>query len=158
MEGTAGSNTERTFIAIKPDGVQRKLVGEIISRFERKGYKLVAMKLLTPSTDLAQRHYSDLKEKPFFNSLVEYFTSGPVCAMVWEGIDVVAGGRRLIGATNPKDSAPGTIRFDYCLNVGRNLIHGSDSTASASKEIHTWFTEGEVSNYTDNIYSQVYEK
>eukprot|EP01091_Cochliopodium_minus_P010712 TRINITY_DN28_c0_g1_i1.p2 TRINITY_DN28_c0_g1~~TRINITY_DN28_c0_g1_i1.p2 ORF type:complete len:154 (-),score=49.77 TRINITY_DN28_c0_g1_i1:59-520(-) len=151
-------NNERTFIAIKPDGVQRKLVGEIISRFERKGYKLVAMKLIKPSTELAQKHYEDLKDKPFFKSLVEYFTSGPVCAMVWEGIDVVAGGRRLIGATNPRDSAPGTIRFDYCLNVGRNLIHGSDSVQSSAREISTWFTESEISVYTDNIYSQVYEK
>jgi len=134
------------------------LIGEIIGRFERKGYKLVAMKLLTATKEKAEKHYEDLSSKPFFNSLVEYFTSGPICAMVWEGIDVIAGGRRLIGATNPKDSAPGTIRFDYCLNVGRNLIHGSDSIQSAAKEIHCWFSESEISHHQDILFSQVYEK
>ncbi|KAJ3085582.1 hypothetical protein HK102_014027 [Quaeritorhiza haematococci] len=137
---------ERTFIAVKPDGTQRGLVGEIISRFERKGYKLVAIKAIVPSRDLAEKHYEDLKGRPFFSGLVNYMTSGaaPVIAMVWEGKDVIRQGRRIIGATNPLESAPGTIRADFCISVGRNIIHGSDSFESASKEIGLWFNSKEV--------------
>ncbi|KAI9205288.1 NDK-domain-containing protein [Polychytrium aggregatum] len=137
---------ERTFIAVKPDGTQRGLVGDIISRFERKGYKLVAIKAIVPSAKLAEEHYEDLKSRPFFKGLVDYMTGGkaPVIAMVWEGKDVIRQGRRLIGATNPLEAAPGTIRGDYCIMVGRNIIHGSDSFESATKEISLWFGKSEV--------------
>jgi nucleoside-diphosphate kinase len=142
-------DNERTFIAIKPDGVQRNLVGEIIQRFEKRGYKLVAIKSLVPSRDLAEKHYGDLKAKPFFNGLVDYMTNGeaPVVAMVWEGKDVVRQGRAIIGATNPLESAPGTIRGQFCISVGRNIIHGSDSFESAEKEIGLWFLPSELVNW-----------
>ncbi len=117
------SNSERTFIAIKPDGVQRNLIGEIVSRFEKKGYQLVAMKFVHISIEHAQKHYIDLKDKPFYQGLCEYAASGPMVAMVWEGKDVVKGGRNLIGATNPAVSAPGTIRGDLCIDVGRFEYH-----------------------------------
>merc|ERR1711916_98446 len=120
-----GAPRERTFIAIKPDGVQRGLVGEIIKRFEQKGYKLVALKMVTPTKEFAEKHYADLSSKPFFGGLVEYFSSGPVVAMCWEGEDAILGGRRLLGATHPKDSAPGTIRGDFAVDIGRNICHGS---------------------------------
>ncbi|KAJ3044335.1 Nucleoside diphosphate kinase A [Rhizophlyctis rosea] len=145
IAGTPGG-VERTFIAIKPDGTQRFLVGDVIQRFERKGYKLVAIKAIVPSRTLAEKHYEDLKGRPFFNGLVKYMTSGaaPVIAMVWEGKDVIRQGRRLIGATNPLEAQPGTIRGDYCISVGRNIIHGSDSFESAEKEIGLWFGKSEV--------------
>merc|ERR1719424_2210780 len=124
--GVPGTHGERTFIAVKPDGVQRALVGDIIARFEKRGYKLVALKMVTPSKKFAEAHYADLNKKKFFNSLTDFFSSGPVVAMVWEGEDAVRYGRVLLGATNPADSAPGTIRGDFCINVGRNICHGSD--------------------------------
>ncbi|KAI8911089.1 nucleoside diphosphate kinase A isoform a [Gorgonomyces haynaldii] len=137
---------ERTFIAIKPDGTQRGLVADVIGRFERKGYKLVAIKSIKPSKALAQEHYADLSKRPFFAGLVDYMTNGraPVIAMVWEGKDVVRQGRRLIGATNPLEAEPGTIRGDYCIAVGRNIIHGSDSVETAQKEIALWFKQDEL--------------
>merc|ERR1712213_155310 len=112
---------ERTFIAVKPDGVQRGLVGEIMSRFERRGYKLVAGKLMWASKELLENHYADLKGKPFFPGLIQYMNSGPVFAMVWEGKEVVKMGRKMLGETNPLASAPGTIRGDFCIDVGRNI-------------------------------------
>ena len=133
---------EQTYIMIKPDGVQRGLTGEIIKRFEQKGYKLVAMKLTAPGDEHMKKHYADLADKPFFGGLVKYMTSGPVVAMVWEGTNVVAEGRKMLGATKPSDSAPGTIRGDFCIEVGRNICHGSDSVESAKKEIALWFPEG----------------
>ncbi|KAG2196099.1 hypothetical protein INT46_005770 [Mucor plumbeus] len=140
IAGVKGTLSERTFIAIKPDGVQRALVGKIITRFEDRGYKLVGLKALAPSKELAEKHYEDLKERPFFAGLVKYMTSGtPVIAMVWEGKDVIRQGRKMLGETNPLDSAPGTIRGQYCTTVGRNIIHGSDSFESAEKEIGMWF-------------------
>lgn len=156
IEGKAGTNTERTFIAVKPDGVARGLVGPIISRFYNKGFKLVAMKLLTPTKEQAEGHYADLSSKGFFGGLVKFFSSGPICAMVWEGQNVVLTGRKMMGATMPFDSNPGTIRGDFCVDVGRNIIHGSDSTASAAHEINFWFTPSEISNYSDtrNIYEK----
>ncbi|KAJ3410157.1 hypothetical protein HDV05_004037 [Chytridiales sp. JEL 0842] len=137
---------ERTFIAIKPDGVQRGLISEVIHRFERKGYKLVAIKAIVPPKELAEEHYGDLKARPFYKGLVNYMTSGraPVIAMVWEGKDVIRQGRRIIGATNPLDAQPGTIRGDYTISVGRNAIHGSDSFESATIEIDLWFKKSEV--------------
>lgn len=150
--------SERTYIMIKPDGVQRGLVGEIIARFEKKGFFLRALKLMTPSKQLLEEHYGDLKERPFFPDLVTYMLSGPVVGMVWEGIGAVATGRVMLGATNPANSAPGTIRGDYCIISGRNICHGSDSVQSAEKEIKLWFAEGEVAGYKHHSYDWVYEK
>ncbi|CAD6565034.1 MAG: nucleoside diphosphate kinase [Cyphobasidiales sp. Tagirdzhanova-0007] len=127
---------------IKPDGVQRGLVGEIIGRFEKRGYKLVAMKLVQSTKEHLEKHYEDLSSKSFFPGLVKYMASGPVVAMVWEGKDVVKQGRVMLGATNPLASAPGTIRGDHSLDVGRNIIHGSDAVSAAQKEIGLWFPEG----------------
>lgn len=151
-------STEQTFIAIKPDGVQRGLVGSIIARFENRGYKLVAIKLVTPGKAHLEQHYSDLKDKPFFAGLVEYMNSGPICAMVWEGRDAVKTGRTLLGATNPLASAPGTIRGDFAIDVGRNVCHGSDSVENAQKEIALWFKDGEVVNWKSAQASWIYEK
>ncbi|XP_043084941.1 nucleoside diphosphate kinase 3 isoform X1 [Puntigrus tetrazona] len=141
--GWTGTN-ERTFIAVKPDGVQRRLVGEIIRRFERKGFKLVGMKLLQASEEQLREHYRDLREKPFYSGLVRYMSSGPIVAMVWQGLDVVKTARKMLGETNPADSLPGTIRGDYCVEVGRNVIHGSDSVESAQREISLWFKHHEL--------------
>jgi nucleoside-diphosphate kinase len=127
---------------IKPDGVQRGIVGQIIARFEAKGYKLVAMKLTSPGKEHMENHYADLKEKKFFPGLIEYMTSGPVVAMVWEGKNVVKEGRKMLGATMPSESAMGTIRGDFCIDVGRNVCHGSDAVESAEAEIALWFPEG----------------
>lgn len=148
---------ERTFIMIKPDGVQRNLVGEIIRRFETKGFKLVGLKLLSVSKELAAKHYGVHKERPFFAGLVEFITSSPVVAMVWEGDGVVASGRNLIGATNPLTSAPGTIRGDLGVSVGRNLIHGSDAIDTAQYEIALWFTPEELVSWEPTITPWIYE-
>ncbi|KAK9469222.1 nucleoside diphosphate kinase [Lipomyces arxii] len=150
-------STEQTFIAIKPDGVQRGLISPIISRFEQKGFKLVGIKLTQPSQSLLEEHYGDLKTKPFFPGLVKYMLSGPVLAMVWEGKNVVKTGRVLLGATNPADAVPGTIRGDYAIDVGRNVCHGSDSVDSAKKEIGLWFKKEEVVTYTPTIFKWIYE-
>ncbi|KAJ4954129.1 hypothetical protein NE237_030961 [Protea cynaroides] len=147
---------ERTFIAIKPDGVQRGLIAEIISRFERKGFKLVAVKLVVPSKEFAQKHYHDLKERPFFNGLCDFLSSGPVLAMVWEGEGVIKYGRKLIGATDPQKSEPGTIRGDLAVVVGRNIIHGSDGLETAKDEINLWFKPEELVSYTSNAQKWVY--
>ena len=136
---------ERTFIMIKPDGVQRNLVGNIISRFETKGFTLIGMKFMAVSKELAEKHYGVHKERPFFGSLVEFITSSPVVAMVWEGEGVIAGARTIIGATNPLTAAPGTIRGDLGVSIGRNIIHGSDAPETAQSEIALWFGEELVS-------------
>ncbi|KAL7005497.1 nucleoside diphosphate kinase Ndk1 [Cystobasidiomycetes sp. EMM_F5] len=149
--------TEQTYIMIKPDGVQRGLVAPIISRFEQRGYKLVAMKMTTASKEHLEKHYSDLSSKGFFKGLVAYMASGPVVAMVWEGKDVVKQGRAMLGATNPLASAPGTIRGQYCIDVGRNVIHGSDSVEAAQKEIALWFKPDEISQYSLASAAWVYE-
>mmetsp|Transcript_17349 Transcript_17349/g.28490 ORF Transcript_17349/g.28490 Transcript_17349/m.28490 type:complete len:151 (+) Transcript_17349:2310-2762(+) len=149
---------ERTFVAVKPDGVQRGLVGEIIARFEKKGYKLVAMKTLIPSKELAREHYAELSEKPFFPYLVDFITSGPVVGMVWEGKGVVATARKLIGATNPLASEPGTIRGDFAVDVGRNVIHGSDSVDNGAREIKLWFKPEELLEWQPSVKPWVYEK
>lgn len=148
---------ERTFIMIKPDGVQRGLIGEIFSRFERKGFKLVGMKFTAPGKEHFEKHYSDLSSKPFFGGLVNYASSGPVVAMVWEGHNAVATGRKMLGATRPDDSAPGTIRGDYAIDVGRNIIHGSDSVDSANKEIGLWFDDKELVSWGHHGNNWVYE-
>jgi nucleoside-diphosphate kinase len=148
---------ERTFIMIKPDGVQRGLIGEVIARFERKGFTLVGMKLMAVSRELAEKHYDVHKDKPFFGGLVDFITSSPVVAMVWEGENVVASGRTLIGATNPISSAPGTIRGDFGITIGRNLIHGSDAVETAQREIALWFTEPELASWTSANHGWLYE-
>lgn len=147
---------ERTFIAIKPDGVQRGLIAEIISRFERKGFKLVAVKLVVPSKEFAEKHYHDLKERPFFVGLCEFLSSGPVVAMVWEGEGVIKYGRKLIGATDPQKSEPGTIRGDLAVVVGRNIIHGSDGPETAKDEIALWFEPSELVSYISNAEKWIY--
>ena len=134
---------ERTYIMIKPDGVQRGLIGKVVSRFEKRGFKLCAMKMAQPGKEMFEKHYEDLNKKPFFGGLVEYAASGPVCCMVWEGDNVVLTGRKMLGATKPFDSNPGTIRGDFCIDVGRNVIHGSDCVEAANKEIDLWFDEEE---------------
>jgi len=151
------ANEERTFIMVKPDGVQRGLVGEIIARFEKKGFKLVALKFQQASKELLEKHYADLSARPFFPSLIEYMQLGPVVPMVWEGLNVVKTGRVILGETNPADSKPGTIRGDFCIQTGRNIIHGSDAVETAKKEIDLWFKPEEVVSYKANQYSWVYE-
>ena len=148
---------ERTFIMIKPDGVQRNLFGEVIRRFETKGFKLVGLKFLSVSKELAEKHYGVHKERPFFASLVQFITSSPVVAMVWEGDGVVASARNLIGATNPLTSPPGTIRGDFGVSVGRNLIHGSDAIETAQYEISLWFTPEELVSWEPTITPWIYE-
>ena len=130
---------EQTFLMIKPDGVQRRLVGEIIGRFEAKGFTLTALQMVTPTRQQAEAHYDIHRGKPFFEGVVDFISSGPVVAMIWEGDDIVALARKLMGATKPSDSLPGTIRGDYASTTAQNLIHGSDSVENAQTEIGIWF-------------------
>merc|ERR1712002_802642 len=157
IPSTTTMATERTFIMIKPDGVARNLVAKIITRFEQRGYKLVAMKFMIPSTELLNQHYSDLKEKPFFAGLVKHIASGPVVPMVWEGKDVVKQGRAMLGETDPLKSKPGSIRGDFSIDMGRNIIHGSDSVESAEKEINLWFKENELIKWDHPLHHATYE-
>lgn len=147
---------ERTFIIIKPDAVQRGLVGEIIARFERRGLKLAAMKFLQVSDELAQKHYAVHAQRPFFNSLIEYITSAPVVALVLEGTDAIQAVRKTVGATKPADAEPGTIRADFGLEIGRNLVHASDGSDTAAFEIGLWFGEDLVS-WQRNTDSWIFE-
>jgi len=142
---------ERTFIMVKPDGVQRNLIGEIVTRFEKKGFQLSSAKLITVSRELAEEHYSEHKERPFFGELVDFITSSPVFAMIWEGPNVIATARHMMGTTNPSEAAPGTIRGDYGISVGKNIIHGSDSAESAQREIGLWFKEDEITTYEKSV-------
>ena len=135
---------EQTLVLIKPDGVQRGLVGEVIMRFERRGLKLVAAKFMQVSQELAEEHYAVHKGKPFYEGLIRYITSAPVMAMVWEGPNAVAVVRQTMGATRPWEAAPGTIRHDFGLEVDRNLTHASDSVENGEKEAALWFTENEM--------------
>ncbi len=135
---------EKTLILIKPDGVQRGLVGTIIDRFERRGLKLVGLKLMQMSPELAARHYEVHKERPFYRSLVEYITSGPIVAMAWEGKGAITAARKTMGVTNPTAADPGTIRGDLGMEIGRNLVHGSDSPENAVKEVNLFFSEAEL--------------
>ncbi|KAL9103573.1 MAG: hypothetical protein Q9187_008993 [Circinaria calcarea] len=194
------SADEQTFIAIKPDGIARGLVGEITSKFEKRGYgkplsfvrslsayqtfltlprsyKIVGQKLVSPTKELLEKHYEDLADKPFYNGLITYnpllslsgpqlandvwesdMLSGPISAMVWEGLDAVKAGRVILGPTNPLAAAPGTIRGDYAIDVGRNVCHGSDSVESAKKEIALWFAKGEVLSYKAANVDLIYAK
>jgi nucleoside-diphosphate kinase len=148
---------ERTFLAVKPDGVQRGLVGEIIHRYEAKGFSLVGLKLMMVSRELAEHHYGEHKDKSFFPGLVDFITSGPVVAMVWEGKGVVAAARKMIGATNPLNSEPGTIRGDYGIDIGRNIIHGSDAPETAEREISLWFKPEELAVWDATLATWIYE-
>jgi nucleoside-diphosphate kinase len=130
---------EQTFLMVKPDGIRRRLVGEIIRRFEAKGFTLTALKMVTPTREQAEEHYEVHRGKPFFEGVVDFISSGPVIAMIWEGDDAVALARKLIGATKPTDSLPGTIRGDFANTTAKNLIHGSDSVENAQTEIAVWF-------------------
>lgn len=143
---------------VKPDGVQRGLVGEIISRFEKRGLKIVALKMMQVSRELAEAHYGEHRGKPFFAPLVEYITSGPVVAMVLEGKNAVAVVREMMGATDPQKAAPGTIRAAYGLDIGRNVIHGSDGLESARREVALFFGEGELLSYRRDIDRWLYEE
>lgn len=139
---------ERTFVMIKPDAVQRGLVGDILTRFEKKGIKIVALKLVSVSRELAEKHYGIHKGKPFFEPTVEYITSSPVVAMVLEGNNAIEMVRGMMGKTNPQEAAMGTIRGDYGQFIGRNIVHGSDGSDTAKFEINLWFKAEELSNYT----------
>jgi len=148
---------ERTYLMVKPDGVQRGLCGEIVSRFERKGLKLVAMKLMVIPKETAELHYGEHKGKKFYDSLISYITSGPVLAMVWEGENAVSICRNMMGKTNPAESAPGTIRGDYATVTGLNIIHGSDSVESAEREIKIFFKPEELVSYDRTADRWTYE-
>ena len=149
---------ERTFVAVKPDGVQRGLVGEVISRFENRGLKLIALKMLKVSPELAEKHYGEHKGKPFYEGLVNFITSGPVVAMVLEGKNAITLARNVIGATNPANAAPGSIRGDLAVDIGRNIVHGSDGPESAVREINIFFPEHELlKDWNRNIDSWVSE-
>ncbi|MDZ5712012.1 nucleoside-diphosphate kinase [Jeotgalibacillus haloalkalitolerans] len=147
---------EKTFLMVKPDGVQRGLIGEVICRFERKGFKLAAGKLMVISDELAKKHYGEHADKPFFGELVDFITSGPVFAMIWEGEDVVKTARHMMGATKPSEADLGTIRGDFGLTVGKNIIHGSDSLESAEREINLFFGESAALEYKKSSDEWVY--
>ena len=148
---------DRTLVLLKPDAVQRGLAGEIISRLERRGLKLAAMKMLLVTEELAHRHYADHVGKPFFAGLVKFITSSPIVAMVIEGENAVDVVRNTMGVTSPSDAAPGTIRGDLALTIGANLIHGSDSAESAKREIGLFFSPDEVIDYTRDVDSWIIE-
>ncbi len=149
---------ERTFVMVKPDGVQRNLVGEIIGRFERKGFKLAGLKLMQISGELAAKHYAEHQGKPFYEELISFITSGPVVAMVWEGLNAVSVIRSMMGKTNPAEAAPGTIRGDLAMFMGNNVIHGSDSPESAEREINLFFTPDELLTYDKATDYWLYDK
>ncbi len=148
---------ERSLVLVKPDGVQRALVGEIIARLERRGLRLAGAKFMQVSTALAEEHYAEHKGKPFYNGLVEYITSAPVMAMAWEGPNAVAAIRQTMGATRPTEAAPGTIRHDFGLEVGRNLTHASDKPETGEREVGLWFKAEELVSWTRDIDKWVFE-
>jgi nucleoside-diphosphate kinase len=149
---------ERTLVLVKPDGVQRGLVGEVIGRLERRGLRLVAAKFMQVSRALAETHYAIHKGKPFYEGLIAYITSAPVMAMAWEGPGAVAAIRQTMGATRPTDAAPGSIRHDFALEVGRNLTHASDSLENGEKEISLWFTSAELVEWKRDADRWIFEK
>ncbi len=148
---------ETTLILVKPDGVQRGLVGEVIGRLERKGLKIAGLKMVHVSEELANKHYGEHVGKPFFNSLVSFITSSPLIALAVEGENAVEVSRNLMGATNPKEAAPGTIRGDYGLTIGMNIIHGSDSLESAERELEIFFESSEILAYDKAIDTWIIE-
>lgn len=154
MEGTL----ERTFILVKPDGVQRGLIGEVISRLERRGLRLVAARFQSVSRKMAERLYAVHQGKPFYDGLLDYITSGPVMAMVWEGPSAIAAVRQTIGATRPIEAEPGSLRHDFSLEVGRNLTHASDSIETARKEIDLWFRSDDLVDWSRDIDPWIFEQ
>lgn len=148
---------EKTLILVKPDGVQRGLVGEIIGRFERRGLKLTGLKFMQMSNELAEQHYGVHKERPFYKDLVNYITSGPIVAMVWVGNDAINAARATMGATNPVSAAPGTIRGDFGMEIGRNLVHGSDSVENGEKEAALFFSAEELVSWQRSTDSWISE-
>ena len=149
---------ERTLVLVKPDGVQRGLIGEVTSRLERRGLRLVAAKFMNVSRQLAETHYAIHKGKLFYDSLISYITSAPVMAMVWEGPNAVVAVRQTMGATRPTEAAPGTIRHDFALEVGRNLTHASDEPANAEKEVALWFKKEELVDWKREGDKWIFEK
>ena len=149
---------QRTFTMLKPDAVKRRLTGEILTRFEKRGLKVIAAKTHMISEDLAKTHYGEHSDKPFFNDLISYITSGPVFAMVLEGDDVISLVRKMVGATNPKEADIGTIRGDYGIDTGRNIVHASDSEESAQREINLFFDETEFCDYELPDEDIIYEE
>jgi nucleoside-diphosphate kinase len=147
---------ETTYVMIKPDGVQRGLIAEILGRFERKGLKLVGLKSVVPSQATAEAHYEVHKERPFYTGLIKFVTSGPVVCMAWSGKDAIAVARTLIGATNGREASPGTIRGDFGMDMGFNMIHGSDAAETAEFELGLWFPEG-LMEWDQTITTWVYE-
>ena len=148
---------ETTYVMIKPDGVQRGLISEIIGRFERKGLKLVGLKAMVPTEEIARSHYDVHKERPFFPGLIKFVTSGPVVCMAWEGVEAIAVARKLIGATNGRKAAPGTIRGDLGMSFSNNLVHGSDGEDTAKTELALWFAdEGELMDWSPSTECWVY--
>jgi len=148
---------ERSLVLVKPDGVQRGLVGEVISRLERRGLRLVAAKFMTVSQELAETHYAIHIGKPFYAGLISYITSAPVMAMVWEGPNAVVAIRQTMGATRPTEAAPGSLRHDFALEVGRNLTHASDTVENGAKEVGLWFEAGELVDWTRSVDAWVFE-
>ncbi len=148
---------ERTLIIIKPDAVQRGLIGEIITRFERRGLRIAALKLIHIDKALAERHYAIHKGKPFYEPLIQYITSSPVVVIALEGNDAIEIARRTMGATNPAQATPGTIRADFGLEIGRNLVHGSDGPDTAAIEVPLFFTEEETLSYTRDVDLWIFE-
>ena len=142
---------ERTLVLVKPDGVQRGLVGDIIGRLERRGLHLVGMKLIRIDRELAERHYAEHRDKPFFSGLVDFITSAPVVAMVWEGPGAVALVRTMMGATDPAAASPGTMRGDYAVNIGANVVHGSDSLERAAEEINLFFAPEQLVDWRSDL-------
>ena len=147
---------QTTFVMVKPDGVQRGLVGNIIQRFENKGLRLVGLRQLTPSLELAESHYAVHSERPFYSGLIEFITSGPVVAMAWTGADAISVARNIIGPTNGREATPGTIRGDFAMDIGHNIIHGSDGEDTAAFELGLWFPDG-VIEWNRDAESQIYE-
>ena len=150
-------NDAQTLVLLKPDAVHRNLMGDIICKFEERGFKLAALKFVQASESLLKNHYADLAKKPFFPELVRYMMSGPIVAMVWTGLNIVPMVRAMVGATKPSDAAPGSIRGDLCVDVGRNLIHASDSVESAQKEVASWFPEQEIVQWRPCSLEWTYE-
>jgi len=149
---------ERSLVLVKPDGVQRALVGEVISRLERRGLRLVGAKFMQVSKELAETHYGIHKGKPFYDGLIEYIISAPVMAMVWEGPNAIAAIRQTMGATRPTEAAPGSLRHDFALEVGRNLTHASDTPENGASEVSLWFKTEELVDWTREVDRWVFEK
>lgn len=149
---------ERSLVLVKPDGVQRGLIGEVVSRLERRGLKLAAAKFIWVSRELAQQHYAEHEGKPFYNGLIEYITSSPVMAMAWEGPNAVAAIRQTMGSTRPTEAAPGSLRHDFGLEVGRNLTHASDKPETGVREVKLWFSDDELVEWSREIDRWVFEK